>query len=403
MAGETAAAVPDFHACGTLRLTLAVPGTMGGDSHVKISSVEPLHLRLPAVREVHDGTQEVLLVRVVTDDGIEGYGEVVSCSAVAKAIIQAPRSAPRRHGLEVALLGADPLDPRACWSLMYEATRWYGRQGVVLHTMSGIDQALWDIVGKAGGQPVSALWGRKRDRVRAYASMIFPEAPREAEVMTGRCIDMGFTAVKFGYGSFGRDREHDHALVDAVTAAARSSADVMIDAGRVWDTAEGIERCQDLFDRYPLTWLEEPLHEENLDGYQRLVAAVSGAIAAGETEATIGSFEELLRRGVKVLQPDVGRAGGLEVCREVSQRAARLGARCVPHCFGTGVNLAASLQWMASAEEAPFIEFPLSASDFRNKLVMNPPKRSGGWVIIPEEPGLGVSIDEEVVRRYRQA
>ena len=171
---------------------------MGGDSHVKISSVEPLHLRLPAVREVHDGTQEVLLVRVVTDDGIEGYGEVVSCSAVAKAIIQAPRSAPRRHGLEVALLGADPLDPRACWSLMYEATRWYGRQGVVLHTMSGIDQALWDIVGKAGGQPVSALWGRKRDRVRAYASMIFPEAPREAEVMTGRCIDMGFTPSSSG-------------------------------------------------------------------------------------------------------------------------------------------------------------------------------------------------------------
>ena len=370
---------------------------------MKITSVEPLHLRLPAIREEHDGTQEILLVKVATDEGIEGYGEVVSCSAVAKAVIRAPRSAPRRHGLEVALLGADPLDPPACWSLMYEATRWYGRQGVVIHTMSGVDQALWDIVGKARGQPVSALWGRKRDRVRAYASMLFPEAPREAEMMTRRCIDTGFTAVKFGYGSFGRDRAHDHALLDAITAAARGSADVMIDAGRVWDTAEGIERAQDLFDRYAITWLEEPLREDNLDGYQRLASAVRGAIAAGETEATIGSFEELLRRGVKVLQPDVGRAGGLDVCREVSQRSARAGAWCVPHCFGTGVNLAASLQWVASAEEAPFIEFPLSPSDLRNKLVMNPPKRIDSWVMIPEEPGLGVAIDEEVVRRYRQA
>jgi len=372
---------------------------------VKINRVEPLHLRLPAVHDIHDGTQDVLLVRVGTDEGIEGYGEVVSCSAVAKAVIQAPRSAPRRHGLEVALVGADPLDPRRCWSLMYEATRWYGRQGVVVHAMSGIDQALWDIAGKASGQPASAIWGRRRDRVRAYASILFPEAPREAEMMTRRCIDLGFTAIKFGYGSFGRDREHDHALLDAITAAARGSADVMIDAGRIWgtDTDEAIERAQDLFDRYPITWLEEPLHEENLDGYQRMAAALSGPIAAGETEATIGSFEELLRRGVKVLQPDEGRAGGLDVCREVSRRACQAGVWCVPHCFGTGVNLAASLQWVASADEAPFIEFPLSDSDLRNKLVMNAPERVDGWVLIPEEPGLGVSIDEDVVRRYRQA
>jgi L-alanine-DL-glutamate epimerase-like enolase superfamily enzyme len=271
--------------------------------------------------------------------------------------------------------------------------------------MSGIDQALWDIAGKASGQPVSAIWGRRRDRVRAYASILFPEAPREAEIMTRRSIDLGFTAIKFGYGPFGRDREHDHALLDAITAAARDSADVMIDAGRIWDTDtdEAIERAQDLFDRYPITWLEEPLHEENLDGYQRMAAALSGPIAAGETEATIGSFEELLRRGVKVLQPDVGRAGGLDVCLEVSRRAARAGVWCVPHCFGTGVNLAASLQWVASADEAPFIEFPLSDSDLRNKLVMNAPKRVDGWVLIPEEPGLGVSIDQDVIRRYRQA
>lgn len=376
---------------------------LGGENDVKIISVEALHLRLPTVHEVHDGTQDVLLVKVGTDDGTEGYGEVVSCSAVARAVIEAPRSAPRRHGLATVLAGADPLDPAACWSLMYEATRWYGRQGVVLHAMSGVDQALWDIVGKAAGQPVSRVWGQRRQRVRAYASMLFPDSPREAGAMTTRCLEAGFTAVKFGYGSFGRQREHDHALLDAIVEAAGESADIMIDAGRVWDTNEGIARAQELFERYPITWLEEPLHEENLDGYQRMAHAVEGRIAAGETEATLRCFEELLARGVKVLQPDVGRAGGLDVCREVSRRAARADVWCVPHCFGTGVNLAASLQWMASAEEAPFIEFPLAPSDLRNKVVMNAPRRVDGWVLVPDEPGLGAVIDPEVVGRYRQS
>jgi L-rhamnonate dehydratase len=369
---------------------------------MKVSSVEALHLRLPTVQEIHDGTQDVLLAKVRTDTDIVGYGEVVSCSAVAKAVIEAPRSAPRRHGLAAALLGADPMDPAGCWSIMYEATRWYGRQGVVLHAMSGVDQALWDIVGKASGRPVSAVWGQRRQRVRAYASMIFPDAPREAAIMTAGCLESGFSAVKFGYGSFGKDREHDHALLDAIVKVADGSTAIMVDAGRVWSTKEGIDRARELFERYPITWLEEPLHEENLDGYGEMSAAIDGRIAAGETETTLSAFEALLARGVKVLQPDVGRAGGLDVCRAVSHQAARAGAWCVPHCFGTGVNLAASLQWMASADEAPFIEFPLAPSDLRNKLVANPPRREGEWVTVPDEPGLGIVVDAEIVSRYRQ-
>ena len=325
------------------------------------------------------------------------------CRAVAKAIIEAPRSAPGRHGLAVALTDADPLDPPGCWSLMYEATRWYGRHGAVLHAMSGVDQALWDIVGKATGKPVSEIWGKKRDRVRAdrqYAVSGLPERSRSDDEALSR---YGVYGGQFGYGSFGGDRKHDHALLDAITAAASGAADIMVDAGRVWSTCEGIERSRDLFDSYPITWLEEPVREDNLDGYQHIAAAVSGRLAGGETEAALGSFEELLRRGVKVLQPDVGRAGGLTVCREISRCAMRAGAWCVPHCFGTSVNLAASLQWMASAEEAPFIEFPLTASELRNTLVVPAPTRVGAWAIVPDGPGLGVGIDEDVLRRYRQA
>jgi L-alanine-DL-glutamate epimerase-like enolase superfamily enzyme len=133
-----------------------------------------------------------------------------------------------------------------------------------------------------------------------------------------------------------------------------------------------------------------------------MAGAVEGRIAAGETETTLSSFEALLERGVSVLQPDVGRAGSLDICRTVSHRATLAGAWCVPHCFGTGVNLAASLQWMASADYAPFVEYPLTASDLRNRIVVNPPKAHEGWVSVPEEPGLGVIIDSDIVSRYRQ-
>src|SRR5690606_30085368 len=138
---------------------------------MKITGVEALHLSIPKVREVADGTQDVLIVRVTTDAGLVGHGAVVSSSYVARAVIEAPKSAPRRHGLASILIGKDPLDPVARWNDMYEASRWYGRAGVALHAISGVDTALWDIVGKAQGKSIADLWGRRRDKVRAYASV----------------------------------------------------------------------------------------------------------------------------------------------------------------------------------------------------------------------------------------
>src|SRR5882672_4384193 len=115
---------------------------------MKITGIEALHLRMPQVELKADGTQEVLLVRVTTDEGIVGHGEAVSNAAVVRAIVEAPRSAPFRHGLAVVLSGSDPLDPEARWKDMYDATRWYGRRGVAIHAMAAVDTALWDIVGK---------------------------------------------------------------------------------------------------------------------------------------------------------------------------------------------------------------------------------------------------------------
>jgi L-alanine-DL-glutamate epimerase-like enolase superfamily enzyme len=370
---------------------------------VRISDVEALHLRIPVVREVADGTQDVLLVRVRTDEGLEGSGEVVPSSYVARAVIEAPRSAPRRHGLAAVLIGADPLDPEARWRDMYEASRLYGRAGVALHAISGIDTALWDLVGKSADTSVSAVWGRRRNRVRAYASVLFPDTPAAAAALTGRLLDRGVTAIKFGWGPFGRDRALDLELLDAIREVASADIEIMVDAGRGWPVDTALERGPELFERFDLTWLEEPLHDEDIAGYGVLSAALEGRVAAGEMEDTFAAFERLIDAGVRVVQPDVGRAGGLSVCRRVSELAARNDVWAVPHCFGTGINLAASLQWMASAPEAPFTEYPLTESPLRNELVTGLPPLEDGWVPIPDGPGLGVGLDASVIERYRVA
>ena len=186
---------------------------------MQIEWVEALHLRLARIEQKSDGTQEVLVVRVVTDTGLVGHGEAVTNATVARAVIEAPRSAPFRHGLAVALAGLDPLDPAARWADMYEATRWYGRRGVAMHAMAAVDTALWDIVGQAAGKSCSALWGRRRARIRAYASVLFPETPAAAAAQAVELAGRGFSAIKFGWGAFGRDRDRDNAVLSEIGRA----------------------------------------------------------------------------------------------------------------------------------------------------------------------------------------
>jgi L-alanine-DL-glutamate epimerase-like enolase superfamily enzyme len=126
-----------------------------------------------------------------------------------------------------------------------------------------------------------------------------------------------------------------------------------------------------------------------------------GRIATGETEETFDQFSDLLERGVSVIQPDVGRAGGLSICLRLSELAASRNAWCVPHCFGSGVNLVSSIHWTAAAPEAPFIEYPFTESPLRNELIEGIPPMKEGYVSLPHRPGLGVSFNEEVITRFR--
>jgi L-rhamnonate dehydratase len=365
----------------------------------QVRSVEALHLRAESVTAVADGTQEVLIVRITADSGQTGLGEIVSCASVGRAVIEAPRSARQRHGLAVILTDAGDIEPARAWTLMYEETRWYGKAGVVMHALGGVDVALWDLAAQRAGVSVAHLLGQRHQAVPGYASLLFPADPVTAAHLTEWCVTQGFRAVKFGWGPFGLDRDLDLALLREIRAAAGPSVRLMVDAGRRWEAAEAIPRVAEIFDRYELDWVEEPLREDDLAGYEALCRAVERPIAAGETEDTTAAFARLAEAGVSVLQPDLGRCGGITAAQQIASRSGS-GCRVIPHAFGTGVNLAASLHWAASLPD-PMLEMAITSSPLRDGVAKPLPALHEGMVPVPAGPGLGVSLDHRAVDRYR--
>lgn len=368
---------------------------------MKITGVEALHLRLPDVEEIADGTQDVLVIRISTDAGLEGTGEVSSQSYVAKAIFEAPRSAERRHGLAYLLRGQDPLDVEGLWQRMYYHTNRYGRRGAAIHAISGADIALWDLRGKALGKPVyELLGGAHRRSVRAYASYLFGSTPEETADLARQAVDLGLTAVKFGWGPFGKDLATDLAHVEAARRAAGAERDLMVDAGCSLNVESALDRAR-LLAPLQIAWLEEPLSQDDLKGYAELCPRSPVPIAAGEGEVTRWGFEDLIERGLHVIQPDVAICGGLTVARQASELAEAAGRRAVPHCFSTGINLAASLHWMVSCPDGDLVEYCLRPSPLLRKLVRNLPLLVDGRVPVPDGPGLGIELDESVIERFR--
>lgn len=368
---------------------------------MRITDVVALQLRVKNVENIFDGTQDVLVVQVLTDEGCVGLGEVVSSSYVARAVIEAPRSGGGRHGLAEIVRGMDPADTDAVWQAMWEESGWYGRRGVVIHAMAGIDVALWDIKAQLAGRPLhSALSDRPRRPIRPYASVLWGDTEAETHRLAREFSELGFRAVKFGFGPIGTSLEQDVAMVRAARGALPAGSSLMVDVGRRWTVDSAIQRCAALA---PLgvEWIEEPLHPEDLEGYARLTRSVPMPIAAAETEETIPGFRAFLDAGVKVIQPDLGRVGLTQGMKLATLARAR-GAACVAHCFGTGINTAASIHWMVAAG-GDLVEYPMRTNALCRQLVQGVPQLADGWVTPLERPGLGLSLDADVVREYRYA
>jgi L-alanine-DL-glutamate epimerase-like enolase superfamily enzyme len=370
---------------------------------MKITAVEAIPLRLPEVTERCDGSQETLVVKVHTDAGITGVGEVDSSALVAKAIIDAPISHKICRGLAACIVGEDPLGIDRLVQRMYEGTIFFGRHGAVIQAMSGVEIALWDIAGQALGQPVyKLLGGGFRTKFRAYASILFGDTPAETERIGRQLADQGYRAVKFGWGPLGESEETDLAQVRAARRGVGAGVELMVDAGLCWDTATAIRRARQ-FEPFNLTWLEEPLHPDNLPGYARLAASHPPMrIAAGEEVCDVGEFRQLMDvGGIDVAQVDVTRVGGLTRAQRIGWDSAERHRLCVNHSYKTGISIAASLHFVAALPNTHYFEYCVEQGALRQTLTRQRFPVSDGMISVPEAPGLGVELDEAVVAKYR--
>ncbi len=369
---------------------------------MKITRVEAIHLRLPTVTERCDGSQETLVVKVHTDAGIVGLGEVDSSSLVAKAIIEAPLSHKICRGLAECVLGQDPFEIDRLIHRMYEGSIFFGRQGAVIQALSGIEIALWDIVGKAVGRPVyQLLGGGFRKTFRAYASILFGDTPAETERIGRTLAGQGYKAVKFGWGPMGQSEDSDIAHVRAARQGLGPNVELMVDAGLCWDTATAIRRAKQ-FEPFNLTWLEEPLHPDNIQGYARLSAASPIRIAAGEEICDIGEFQKMMDvGGIDVVQVDVTRVGGLARSKRIGWYSAERHRLCVNHSYKTGINIAASLHFVAALPNSHYFEYCVEQGALRQTLTRQRFPVVDGDIRVPDDPGLGVDLDEAVVTKFR--
>ncbi|HKW98027.1 MAG TPA: mandelate racemase/muconate lactonizing enzyme family protein [Bryobacteraceae bacterium] len=383
---------------------------------MKITNVEVLVLKSPGLYNNPEGADEPLgptymgVVRVSTDAGITGYSDMETSATVAKAAVDAPRwSEPGMEcfdGLASLIIGENPLEVERLWYKMYRGSIYYGRRGVAIQAISGIDIALWDIMGKFYKQPVHILLGGKwRDKVRAYASTLFRPNPQAMRNATRKYLDEGFTAIKFGWGVFGRDPKLDVQLVEAARKEMGDGADLLVDTGWFVERTpkQAIQVVRSIEDFKPY-FVEELLHPEDYDGYREVAERVDTLIACGEQEATEWGFRQLIERGkVDILQPDLTRCGGFTIARKIVHMAELANVLVIPHSWSSDLLTAASLHLNAFQRRAVFVEFSTSQGPLSRAMVKNPLRLADGYVTVPCGPGLGVEVDEATLEKYRIA
>ena len=380
----------------------------GGEGEFLVS---PLNL-LPAQKGLDSeffvglrgGPAYAVLVRISTDEGISGIGSVGVGNGAAAYVLE--------HHLKPILLGQNPFDVELLWESMYRGTLNYGRKGLVLEAISAADIALWDIIGKALGQPVyNLLGGKTRDRIPVYASRLY--AREDLDVLAGEAAcfaKKGFRALKqrFGYGP----REglpgmrKNLELVQTVRQAIGPDVELMADAYMGWDVPYAIRMIRMIEDAgIGLKWVEEPVIPDDIDGYAQIRESVSTPISGGEHEFTRYGFRELIRRrAVDILQPDVNRAGGITEARKIWAMAAGFGLPVIPHA-GQAHNYHLVMAHLNSpmAEYLPPVGEGgvLDDDTLFYEIFTGEPTAADGHVSLSGAPGLGLELNMARIREWR--
>jgi L-alanine-DL-glutamate epimerase-like enolase superfamily enzyme len=391
---------------------------------MKITGVETIPLEYVCDPPVFSGggairSRASLLVLVHTDAGITGLGE----SGVGGAPVRVLHSLVCDE-LAPTIVGQDPFYVERCWRLMWQRSRQHGRAGLALFGMSGIDIALWDIVGKATSTPLFKLWGAYRDRVAAYYSGGFYRSGKglaELRDEASDAVERGFRGFKMKIGrnpeatlspldlqplgdQLTNPLEHDLERVAAVREVLGPSRELMLDVNTAWSPAFAVRAARQL-ERFAPLWLEEPVAADDHVGSASLAAALDMSIAGYETVVGLDGWRRLIEaRAIDLAQPDVTWCGGFSEARRIATLAAAHHLPVAPHVFSSAVALQASLHLAASLANGCWLEFDQNPNPLRTDLAQEPLRlEPDGTVVVPARPGLGLELNSDVVNRFRVA
>lgn len=366
---------------------------------MRITAVICQILRIEEVEQKTAGTQDTVIIRIRTDNGLEGIGEADASPEIIKAIIDAPYSHNIACGLRQLLIGLNPLETESIRRLLYRRTMYYGRRSVAIAAMAGVDMALWDLKGKYFNQPIHTLLGGKRhEKIPAYASILFGRDGASTRDIAQRWWDAGYRAIKFGWEPMGQIEALDLELVREARNGF-SDGTLLIDAGCVWDARTALSRAE-RFSEYNIGWLEEPLSQDDLDGYVWLRDRSPVPIAAGEGECGRAAFRPWIdRHALDIYQIDLARNGFTD-STYIGQRVEEVGGRVCNHCYKTPISVAACLQWLSTQPSAYIFEDCVEDSPLRHELTHEPMQAVDGVISVPDRPGLGVTLNEDFVSKH---
>ena len=357
------------------------------------------------------GSFDMTLVRVETDAGLVGHGEAKA--SVGSAGDNRALAVLVERELGPALTGEDPRDITRLWELMYSGVRGHyaldrghvfpvlGRRGITVSAISGIDMALWDILGQSLGAPVwRLLGGRRHLRMPAYASGGWAPAPEIGRQLQSYVERGGFRAVKMRVGVADGEPRHSAERVHAAREALGPEIDIMCDAHGTFGVAEARRFCR-LVEPCDIAWFEEPVTADDKRGLAEVRASTDIPIATGESESTRFAFRDLAElRAADIFQPDLAICGGITEAVRIGAIASAWQIRLAPHLWGGALMFAAGLHVSAASPAAHIVEYSLGANPLLFELSESPPEVRDGFVEVPDEPGLGVRIDEAFADRH---
>ncbi|MFC4597683.1 mandelate racemase/muconate lactonizing enzyme family protein [Cohnella hongkongensis] len=344
--------------------------------------------------------RNAMLVRIWTDKGIYGIGEIGEATSIPHGVEQIVE-----ERFKPMLLGQDPEQIEYLWRKMYVRTQHWGTSALAVAIISGLETALWDLLGKRLNKPVyELLGGPVRDKIRVYASAGMSKTNEDLAKEVAHYKGLGYSAVKMRIGN--PDYQSDIEAVRMAREALGDQVDLMADAGmcyvdNAWDFNTVLKVTREL-ESNRLYWLEEPFVANNMEDYIRLTAMTDIPIAAGEHFYTKYEFKDwIAKRAVNIVQPDVTRSGGILECKKIAAVAEAFHMRCAPHIFTSGVSLMANFHFMMSTPNIQIMEYDRTPNPLRDELLVEPLRYEDGYVHLPRrQPGLGIDLTDEVRRKF---